>query len=136
MPTTYHRGRDLYHSASPFEASVGFSRAVRSGDRILVAGSAPIAPDGGAVEGGVEAQARRCAAIVVEAVEALGGRVEDVVRTRTYLTRREDWEVVARVHGEVFGAARPAATMVVVAALLDPSWRVEIEAEAWVGTPA
>ena len=109
-------GREWYSSASPFEASVGFSRAVRVGERVLVSGSAPIGPDGETVAGGVEAQARRCVAILVEAVEAFGGTAADVVRTRTYLTRREDWELAARVHGEAFAEARPAATMVVVPA--------------------
>jgi len=115
---------------------VGFSRAVRVGERVLVSGSAPIGPDGETVAGGVEAQARRCVAILVEAVEAFGGTAADVVRTRTYLTRREDWELAARVHGEAFAEARPAATMVVVPSLLDPAWLLEMEAEACLGEVA
>ena len=103
---------------------------------MLVAGSAPIEADGETVSGGVEVQARRCVAILIEAVEALGGSAGDVVRTRTYLTRRDDWPIVAAIHGEAFGEARPAATMVVVPSLLDPAWRLEMEAEAWLGAPA
>jgi enamine deaminase RidA (YjgF/YER057c/UK114 family) len=107
---------------------------VRVGDRILVSGTAPIGPDGACVgPGDAYLQARRCLAILVEAIEALGGRAGDVVRTRIYLTRPEDWDPVGRAHGEVFGSVRPAATMVVVAKLLDPAWLVEIEAEAQVG---
>jgi enamine deaminase RidA (YjgF/YER057c/UK114 family) len=123
-------GRRRHASASPFEAQVGFCRAIRVGERVLVSGTAPIGADGTSVPEGAAAQARRCAEIVAEALGALGAELADVVRTRTYLVRREDGPEVARVHGEVFGAARPAATMVVVAGLLDPRWRVEWEVEA------
>ncbi len=116
-------------SGSPFEPVIGFSRAVRTGARVLVSGTAPIRPDG-AVDADPAAQARRCLEIIVAALRELGAGAHDVVRTHTYLVRAEDWEAVGRAHGEVFGDARPAATMVVVAALLDPRWRVEIEAEA------
>jgi enamine deaminase RidA (YjgF/YER057c/UK114 family) len=123
--------RTRISSGSPFESSVGFSRAVRVGDRVVVAGTAPIGPDGQtAGVGDPAAQARRCLEIIQTALEETGASLEDVIRTRTYLTSAEDWEAVGRVHGEFFGRTRPASTMVVVAALLDPSWRVEIEAEA------
>lgn len=120
-------------SASPYEASVGFSRAVRVGDRILVAGTAPIGPDGQTMHGDAEQQARRCLDIILAAIEELGGRAQDVVRTRSYLVDAADQDAVGRAHGERFGRVRPASTMVVVAGLLDPAWRVEIEAEAIVG---
>jgi enamine deaminase RidA (YjgF/YER057c/UK114 family) len=120
-------------SSSPFEATIGFSRAVRAGDRIVVSGTAPIWPDG-SVQDDAGAQARRCLEIIASALAELGGTMADVVRTRMYLTSPDDADVVGRVHGETFGATRPAATMIVVAALLDPRWRVEIEAEAAVGS--
>ena len=122
--------RKHHHSASPYETQVGFSRAVRHGDRIVVAGTAPIGPDGETVAGDAYAQARRCFEIIVEAIEALGGSTGDVIRTRMFLTVAEDWEAVGRAHGECFRGVDPAATMVVVKELLDPRWRVEIEAEA------
>ncbi len=116
-------------SGSPYEPVIGFSRAVRCRDRIVVSGTAPIEPDGSCAADPGD-QARRCLAIVIGALRELGAGPEHVVRTRTYLVHAEDWETVGRAHGEVFGGARPAATMVVVAALLDPRWRVEIEVEA------
>lgn len=124
------KDRHHHRSASPFEDSIGFSRAVRKGQRILVSGTAPIGPDGQTVEGDAYVQARRCFEIICEAVEALGGRPQDIVRTRMFLTDAEDWQAVGRAHGEVFRGIHPAATMVEVARLLDPAWRVEIEAEA------
>ena len=117
-------------SGSPFEATIGFSRAVRVGDRILVSGTAPVEPDGSSTTGGAGAQAARCLAIIVAAIEELGGSAADVVSTRMYLTDAADAEAIGRAHGAVFGNIRPASTMVVVAALLRPEWRVEIEAEA------
>lgn len=121
--------RRHHASGSPFEATIGFSRAVRTGGRVLVSGTAPVWPDGSCPDD-VTVQARRCTAIVTEALAALGAAPADVVRTRMYLTDPADADAVGAVHGEVFGDARPAATMVVVAALLDPRWKVEIEAEA------
>ena len=121
---------DRYRSASPYEGLIGFSRAVRRGDRIVVSGTAPIDADGETVVGDAATQARRCFTIVLEAVEALGGRREDVIRTRMYITDRDDWDAVTRVHGEFFGEVFPAATLVVVKELIDPRWRVEVEAEA------
>ena len=120
-------------SGSPFEASIGFSRAVRIGNRILVSGTAPVENDGASTIGDAGVQAARCLAIIVAAVEELGGKASDVVRTRMYLVDAADAEAVGTAHGRVFGSIRPAATMVVVAALLRPEWRVEIEAEAIVG---
>jgi enamine deaminase RidA (YjgF/YER057c/UK114 family) len=116
-------------SGSPFEPAIGFSRAVRVGNRVLVSGTAPIWPDGGC-DPDPEAQATRCLEIIARALADAGASVRDVVRTRVYLTRAADWEAVGQAHGRVFGEVRPAATMVVVSALLDPRWRVEIEAEA------
>jgi enamine deaminase RidA (YjgF/YER057c/UK114 family) len=122
--------RDV-RSASPFEELFGFCRATRIGDRVLVAGTAPIGDDGRTVAAGdAEAQARRCFEIIGKALAQLGAGYGDVVRTRMFLTHIEDWEVVGRVHGEYFRDTRPVATMVGVARLIDPDWRVEIEAEA------
>jgi enamine deaminase RidA (YjgF/YER057c/UK114 family) len=117
-------------SGSPFEASIGFSRAIRAGDRILVSGTAPVEDDGSSTEGDAEAQAERCLAVIVRAIEQLGGSAEDVVRTRMLLIDAADADAVGRAHGRWLGDVRPAATMVVVAGLLRPEWRVEIEAEA------
>ncbi len=121
--------REHISSGSPFEAQVGFSRAVRVGDRVLIAGTAPIWPDGSCLPGAAD-QALRCCEIIAAALAEAGAGPADVVRTRIYLTSPEDAGEVGSVHAVYFGAARPAATMVVVAALLDPRWRVEIEAEA------
>jgi enamine deaminase RidA (YjgF/YER057c/UK114 family) len=89
--------------------------------------------DGGDPPADAYGQTRRCLEIVVAALAELGAGPQHVIRTRTYLIRAEDWEDVGRAHGEVFGEALPATTMVVVAGLLDPRWRVEIEADAIVG---
>jgi enamine deaminase RidA (YjgF/YER057c/UK114 family) len=126
--------RSHHRSASPFEAQIGFSRAVRHGSRILVSGTAPIGPDGECFEGGAYEQAMRCFAIASEAITALGGELADVVRTRMYLVDADDWREVGRAHGDTFRGIDPAATMVVVAGLLDPRWRVEIEVEAESGS--
>src|SRR5215472_16297038 len=121
--------RHLAASGSPFEPKIGFSRAVRAGDRVLVAGTAPVWPDG-TCDPDPGAQAARCLEIILAALAEAGAGPEHVVRTRTYLTAAEHWEAVGAEHGRVFGAVRPASTMVVVAGLLDPRWKVEIEAEA------
>ncbi len=126
--------RDHYRSSSPYEGLVGFSRAVRHDDRIVVSGTAPIGPDGETVVGDAYVQAKRCFEVIVEAVEALGGSREDLIRTRIYVIDPADRDAVGRAHGETFGEVFPAATMVVVAGLLDPRWRVEIEAEAELST--
>jgi enamine deaminase RidA (YjgF/YER057c/UK114 family) len=113
-------------SGSPFEPTIGFSRAIRVGDRVLVSGTGPV----GADDAEPSTQMRRCIEIVADALNDLGATLDDVVRTRIYLTDAKDWEAVGRVHGEAFGRTRPAATMVVVTALVDPRWTVEMEAEA------
>lgn len=117
---------------SPYEKLYGFSRAIRVGDRILVSGTAPVEPDGSSTLGDAAAQARRCFAIILEALAELGGSASDVVRTRMFITDPADADEIGTVHGEVFRDIRPAATMVVVKALLRDEWRVEIEAEALV----
>jgi enamine deaminase RidA (YjgF/YER057c/UK114 family) len=119
--------RQLVPAVSPQAATVGYSRAVRDGRHVHVAGTAPI---GDPVPSGPYEQARRCLEIVIAALNEVGARPEDVVRTRVYLIDAADWEEAGRAHGEVFGVARPATSFVVVAGLLDPAWRVEIEAEA------
>jgi enamine deaminase RidA (YjgF/YER057c/UK114 family) len=116
-------------SGSPFEATIGFSRAVRAGNRVVVSGTAPVWPDG-SCPAAAGTQARRCLEIILAALSEAGAGPADVVRTRMYIVSSEDAAEVGAVHAEVFGSVRPAATMVVVAALLDPRWRVEIEAEA------
>jgi len=121
--------RQLVSSGSPFEATVGYSRAVRVGDRVFVAGTAPIWPEG-EVDPEPAAQARRCFEIIGAALAAAGSSLADVVRTRVYLTDAADMAAVGPVHGELLGTVRPANTTVVVAALLDPRWKVEIEVEA------
>ena len=121
--------RQRVSSGSPFEETIGFSRALRVDDRVLVSGTAPIWPDG-SCDPDPEQQARRCMEIIVTALEEAGARAEQVTRTRTYITDPADAQAVGRAHAEVFGDARPAATIVVVAGLLDPRWKVEIEAEA------
>ena len=119
-------------SGSPYEPTIGFSRAVRVGHRVLVAGTAPVWPDGSCdADPGV--QTRRCLEIILAALREAGAGPQHVVRTRMYMANGADWEAIGRAHGEVFGEVRPAATMVVVAGLLDPRWKVEIEAEALVG---
>jgi enamine deaminase RidA (YjgF/YER057c/UK114 family) len=123
------RGRQRIRGESPFEAPIGFSRAVRVGDRVLVSGTGPVWPDGGCdPDAGV--QARRCFELIERALAAAGTSVSDVVRTRMFIVDRSDSEAVGAAHAEAMGEARPAATMVVVAGLLDPRWRVEVEAEA------
>ena len=118
--------------ASPYETLYGFSRAIRDGDRIVVSGTAPVEPDGSSTPGDAAAQARRCFAIILQAIAELGGTAADVVRTRMFITDPADADAIGAVHGEIFRDIRPAATMVVVAALLRDEWRVEIEAEAFV----
>jgi enamine deaminase RidA (YjgF/YER057c/UK114 family) len=126
--------RQRITSGSRFEPMIGFSRAVRVGDRIIVSGTAPIWSDGSCAPDAYR-QARRCLEIIAESLREAGGRAEDVVRTRIYLIDAADVAEVGRAHAEVFRAVRPASTMVVVVRLLDPRWRVEIEAEAVVRTP-
>jgi enamine deaminase RidA (YjgF/YER057c/UK114 family) len=124
--------RQLISSGSPWELVVGYSRAVRIDDRIWVAGTSPQWPDG-SVDPDVEVQTRRCFEIIATALDEAGGSLADVVRTRMYLTDVADFDAVKRVHGELMGEVRPASTGLVVQALLDPRWKVEIEAEAVLG---
>jgi enamine deaminase RidA (YjgF/YER057c/UK114 family) len=115
---------------SPYEQAFGFSRAIVVGERVLVAGTAPIAPGGAPPPPEPFAQAKLCFELISEALAKAGTGLEHVVRTRMYLTDAGNWNEVARAHGEVFGEVRPVATAVIVAGLLDPAWLVEIEAEA------
>lgn len=128
-------GRQLISSGSPYEPVVGYSRAVRTGDRVVVSGTAPQSPDG-TVDPDPAAQARRCFTIIGEALEAAGSSFAEVVRTRVYLVAADDFDPISKVHGEVFGDIRPANTTVVVAALLNPAWKLEVEVEAVVGSAA
>jgi enamine deaminase RidA (YjgF/YER057c/UK114 family) len=121
-------------SGSPFEPLIGFSRAVRVGDRVLVSGTAPVWPDG-EVDPDPATQARRCLEIILDALYQAGAQASDVVRTRSYLTDVSYSEAVGLAHGEAFGQVLPASTMIVVAGLLDDRWKVEIEAEAVVTEP-
>jgi enamine deaminase RidA (YjgF/YER057c/UK114 family) len=120
-------------SGSPYEPVVGFSRAVRVGDRVIVAGTAPVMPDGADPPPDAYGQAKRCLEIIAGALAEAGARLEDVVRTRVYLVRTADFEEVGRAHGEVFAEIRPANTTLAIAELVDRRWLVEIEAEAVVG---
>jgi enamine deaminase RidA (YjgF/YER057c/UK114 family) len=122
--------RHRISSAMPWEGSIGYSRAVVVGDHVFVSGTAPVMPGGADPPSDPHGQARRCLEIVLAALAEAGARPEDVVRTRMYLTRAGDIDEVGRAHAEVFGDVRPATTGVVVAALLDPRWLVEIEADA------
>jgi enamine deaminase RidA (YjgF/YER057c/UK114 family) len=117
-------------SASPYEPIVGFSRAVRIGNVIAVGGTGPIGLDGKTVPGDVAAQARRCFEISLLALEQLGASPGDIIRTRMMLTRLEDWETVAEVHGQFFRDIRPASTIVQVTSLVDPAWFIETEVDA------
>jgi enamine deaminase RidA (YjgF/YER057c/UK114 family) len=117
--------RQNISGSSPYESIIGFSRAVRVGNTIHVAGTGPV----GADDGDVAAQTRRALEIIQKALEEGGASLGDVVRTRMFLTDAKDWEAVGRVHGDFFGSIRPAATMVVVTGFIHPSWRIEIEAD-------
>ena len=116
-------------SGSPFEAVIGFSRAIQVGDRVLVSGTGPVWPDGTCPDDAGR-QASRCFEIIAATLSRVGASMADVVRTRMFITSTGDAEAIGAVHREMFDQIRPAATMVVVAALLDSRWRVEIEAEA------
>ena len=121
--------RRLISGHSPYEGVAGFSRAVVAGDRVHVAGTAPIQPDGTPPPDGAYDQAKLILEIIGEALARAGSGLEHVVRTNIYVTEPEHWPEVARAHGEAFADVRPAATCV-VSRLLDPAWKVEIEAEA------
>ena len=123
-------GRRRTTSGSPFEEQFGFCRAIREGNRIIVAGTGPIEPDGSSPQGDAAVQAARCCELIVQAIEDLGGSAGDVVRTRMFLTDFDDQAAVGEVHARFFGAAKPAATMVGAPWLCRKEWKVEIEAEA------
>jgi enamine deaminase RidA (YjgF/YER057c/UK114 family) len=123
--------RQLISSGSPYEPQIGISRAVRVGSVVAVSGTAPLGPDGRTVAVGDPAgQARRCLEIIKQALERAGASLDQVVRTRTLLTRIEDWQAVGSVHGEFFGAIRPANTVMQVSRFIDQDWLVEFEADA------
>jgi enamine deaminase RidA (YjgF/YER057c/UK114 family) len=123
--------RKLISSGSPYEPKVGISRAVRVGSIITVAGTAPLGTDGKTVgRGDAAAQARRCLEIISAALEKAGASMADVVRTRILLTRIDDWQAVAAVHGEFFRDIRPVNTIMQISRFIDPDWLVEIEADA------
>jgi enamine deaminase RidA (YjgF/YER057c/UK114 family) len=123
-------GRTLISSGSPYEPVVGYSRAVVAGSSVFVSGTAPIMPDGSDPPPDGYGQMRRCLQIVEVALTEAGASFADVVRTRVYLTSLDAFEGVARAHGEVFGAIRPANATVLVAGLVDPRWLVEVEVDA------
>jgi enamine deaminase RidA (YjgF/YER057c/UK114 family) len=125
--------RQLVSSGSPFEGKIGMSRAVRVGSFISVSGTAPIKDGKAACIGDAAAQARVCLEIIHKALADAGANLNNVIRTRTLLTRIEDWESVAKVHGEYFAEIRPANTVMQVSRFIDPNWLVEIEADAVVG---
>jgi enamine deaminase RidA (YjgF/YER057c/UK114 family) len=124
--------RQCISSGGPWELIVGYCRAVRIDNQVWVAGTAPQWPDDH-IDPNPEAQARRCFEIIGGALAEAGAGFEDVVRTRVYLVDPGDFDAVARVHGELFGRVRPANTTVVVAQLLNPAWKVEIEVDAVIG---
>jgi enamine deaminase RidA (YjgF/YER057c/UK114 family) len=122
--------RQLISSGSPYERVVGYSRALRVGDQVFVAGCAAIMPDDADPPSDSYGQTKRCIERIGLALADAGSSLADVVRTRVYLTPAADFEDFGRAHGEAFGDIRPANTTVVVAALIDPRWLLEIEAEA------
>jgi enamine deaminase RidA (YjgF/YER057c/UK114 family) len=122
--------RRLVSSGSPYEPMIGFSRAVRDGRHVVVAGTCAVMPEGKEPPRDAYGQARRCLEIIVAALQEAGATPKDVVRTRMFLLDAGDADEVGRAHGELFGDVRPASTMIVVNAFLDPRWIVEIEADA------
>ena len=120
-------------SGSPYEDRIGFSRAVRRGPHIWVAGTGPLLPSGDtACPGDAYGQAKRCLAIIMDALQAVGAGPADVVRTRLLMTDISRWEEATRAHAEMFAAARPAATLMGVQALARDDWIIEIEADAFI----
>jgi enamine deaminase RidA (YjgF/YER057c/UK114 family) len=122
--------RRLVSSGSPFEPAIGFSRAVREGRHVFVAGTCAVMAEGGEPPSDAYGQAKRCFEIIAAALDETGAAPKDVVRTRMFLLDAGDADEVGRAHGELFGEIRPASTMVVVSGFLDPRWLVEIEADA------
>lgn len=123
-------GREYAKSGSAYEARYGFSRGVRHGDRIEIAGTAPIPAEGETLGATAYDQMMRCGAIAIAALEELGGSASDVIRTTTYIVDPAEADEIGRAHHQLFGEAAPASTMVVVAALLEPEWKVELEVAA------
>jgi enamine deaminase RidA (YjgF/YER057c/UK114 family) len=111
---------------SPYEPIIGFSRAVRIGNHVYVSGTGPVGSD----DGDIAQQTEQCLNIIATALKNAGASIEHVYRTRMFLTHTSDWEAAGRIHGKFFSVIRPAATMVIVKELLNPSWRIEIEADA------
>lgn len=124
--------RRNFSSGGPWEARVGYSRVVRVGAHVWVAGTTAMTPQGLVGPGDAYAQAKQALLTIADALERAGARLDDVVRTRMYVTDIGDWEAVARAHAEAFGVVRPAATMVEVSRLMTPEMLVEIEVEAFV----
>jgi enamine deaminase RidA (YjgF/YER057c/UK114 family) len=124
--------RRLVSSGSTYERDIGFSRALRVGDRVWVSATAAISP-GGEVDPDAGRQAERCLEIIAAALAEAGASPADVVRTRVFLVDPADGAAVGAVHGRVFGSVRPASAFIVVTGFLDPRWKVEIEADAVVG---
>lgn len=129
LTVSHRNGRKCASSGSPWEPIIGYSRAVRSGDWILVTGTVGLEPDG-RYGSTARQQARRAIEIILAAIESLGGKPTDVIRTRIYVANIEDWKEIGDVHSEFFESIRPATTMVQVARLIDPEALVEIEADA------
>ncbi len=129
LTVTVRNGRQCVSSGAPWESVVGYSRAIREGNLIYVTGTVGLEPDGHLAVT-LKGQARRALEIVIAAIEALGGKASDVVRTRIYVTEIDRWREVADVHAEYFEPIRPATTMVQVVRLIDPGALVEIEADA------
>jgi enamine deaminase RidA (YjgF/YER057c/UK114 family) len=129
VTVTERGGRRYASTGSAWEPVVGYSRAVRTGDQIAVTGTLGVEADG-TFAPGLKAQARRALEIILAAIDALGGKASDVVRTRIFVTDISKWREVGEAHGEVFGQIRPATTMVEVARLIDDAALIEIEADA------
>lgn len=124
-------------SGAPWESRVGYCRAVRAGNHVAVSGSASVGPDGELVgEGDMYRQARRCIEVIHDALQKVGAGLDDVVRTRMFVTDIDQWEAVGKAHAEAFGAAPPATSMVEVTRLIDARMLVEIEADAIIGGTA
>jgi isochorismate pyruvate lyase len=121
-------------TGSDWEPIVGYSRAVRVGNQVVVAGTAPVAEGGGThAPGDAYAQAKRCLEIILKALEDAGASAQDVVRTRMFVTDISRWQEYGRAHGEVFGDVRPATSMLEVKGLIEPDMLIEIEADAVIG---